>query len=142
MSTAPLLTVRRWIRAPAQRLFDAWTDPLQLMRWWGPRGVVCDNAEVDLRIGGRYRIANRFADGHVVWIAGVFEVIEPPHRLVYSWFVDDQQGVGERVTVRFEPHDAGTEVIVEHERIGDAQARRSHEVGWIGCLDGLESAMV
>ena len=133
-----MLTVRRLIRAPAQRLFEAWTEPAQLMRWWGPQGVICDVAEVDLRIGGRYRIANRFADGHVLWIAGIFEAIEPPNRLVYSWFVDAQQGEGERVTVRFEPRDGGTEVIVQHERIADEATRRTHEFGWLGCLDGLE----
>jgi uncharacterized protein YndB with AHSA1/START domain len=51
------LVVRKTIRASAERLFTAWTDPAQLKLGWGPHGVQCTEAEVDLRIGGRYRIA-------------------------------------------------------------------------------------
>lgn len=45
----------------------------------------------------------------------------------------------ERVTVRFEPRDDATEVIVVHERIASPGAREGHEHGWIGCLDGLDA---
>jgi uncharacterized protein YndB with AHSA1/START domain len=51
----------------------------------GPEGVSCIAAEVDLRVGGRYRIANKFPDGRVVWIVGELQIIEPPHRLTYTW---------------------------------------------------------
>jgi uncharacterized protein YndB with AHSA1/START domain len=70
------LVVRKTIRATRERLFDAWTQPIQLRQWWGPEDVECLDAEVDLRVGGRYRIANRFPDGRVVWITGEFELIE------------------------------------------------------------------
>lgn len=132
------LIVRRTIRAPAERLFAAWTNPAQLMKWWGPRSVTCPQAEVDLRVGGRYRIANRFPDGRTVWIAGAFEQIAPPHRLVYTWAIEPGSGSPERVTIRFEPRDGATEVIVLHERIGTAVRRDEHAQGWEGCLDGLE----
>jgi uncharacterized protein YndB with AHSA1/START domain len=64
------LVVRRTIRATPERLFEAWTEPAQLRRWWGPQDVECLDAQVDLRVGGQYRIANRFPDGRIVWIAG------------------------------------------------------------------------
>jgi len=54
------LVVRRTIGASPERVFDAWTKPERLRLWWGPRGVTCTAAEVDLRVGGRYRIANQF----------------------------------------------------------------------------------
>jgi uncharacterized protein YndB with AHSA1/START domain len=44
---------------------------------WGPEGVSCIAAEVDLRVGGRYRIANKFPDGRVFWIVGELQIIEP-----------------------------------------------------------------
>jgi uncharacterized protein YndB with AHSA1/START domain len=69
------LVVHRTIRAPVERVFAAWTTPEQLRRWWGPKSVVCSEAEVDLRIGGAFRIANQFPDGNVVWISGEFEQI-------------------------------------------------------------------
>lgn len=132
------LVVRRIIRAKPERLFEAWTTPAQLRRWWGPDSVECSSADVDLRVGGRFRIANRFPDGRVLFIEGVFETIEPPHRLVYTWTIGDTD-TPERVTVRFEPAEQATEVIVVHERIGTSEAQRGHERGWIGCLDGLEA---
>lgn len=131
------LVVRRRINATPAKLFAAWTQPELLVRWWGPQDVACPAAEIDLRVGGSYRIANRFPDGTVVWIAGVFEVIEPPHRLAYTWKLESRNGPVERVTVCFEAHGAATEVIVTHERISDEAARTSHENGWTGCLDGL-----
>jgi uncharacterized protein YndB with AHSA1/START domain len=132
------LVVRRTIRATAERLFDAWTRPSQLTSWWGPPGIECVDAQVDLQLGGAYRIANRFPDGRVVWISGEFEVIEAPRRLVYTWRLDSQESGPERVTVRFEPQGEFTEVIIVHERIPTDAARRGHEQGWEGCLAGLE----
>ena len=74
----------RNVAAPPERLFEAWTRPELLLEWWGPDGVEAINAEVDLRAGGAWRIANKMADGSVLWIGGVFESITPPHELVYS----------------------------------------------------------
>ena len=131
------LVVRRIIEAPAERLFRAWTEPDQLAKWWGPPPARCPRAEVDLRVGGKYRIANAFPDGSVVWIVGVFERISPPLELVYSWRLEGSKGVTERVTVRFEGSGNTTEVVVLHECIADAPSRGRHEKGWDGCLDGL-----
>lgn len=131
------LIVRRTIRTSAQRAFAAWTRPEQLRKWWGPQSVCCTDAEIDLRIGGSYRIANQFPDGTVVWISGEFEQIEPPHKLVYTWRLGKSAQGLERVTVRFEPRGELTEVIVVHERIADQTTRAGHELGWRGCLDGL-----
>jgi uncharacterized protein YndB with AHSA1/START domain len=134
---AATLVVRRRIKATPEKLFAAWTQPALLVRWWGPQGVACPAAEIDLQVGGSYRIANQFPDGRLIWIAGVFEVIRPPHRLTYTWKLESQMGPMERVTVDFEAHGAVTEVVVTHERIPDEAARTSHERGWVGCLDSL-----
>jgi len=93
-------------------------------------------------VGGRYRIGNRFPDGQVLWIAGEFLVIEPPHRLVYTWGLEPVAGEQERVTVRFEPQGEATEVIVTHEAIASAPLRDRHQQGWHGCLDGLADYLV
>jgi uncharacterized protein YndB with AHSA1/START domain len=131
------LIVRRTIRTSPERAFAAWTQPEHLRKWWGPKSVQCTDAEVDLRIGGSYRIANQFPDGNVVWISGEFERIDPPHMLVYTWRLDKSHPGHERVTVRFETRGESTEVIVVHERIADQATRAGHEQGWLGCLDGL-----
>jgi uncharacterized protein YndB with AHSA1/START domain len=130
------LVVRRVIAAPAARLFDAWTEPAQVLRWWGPRPVTCVAAEVDLKVGGKYRIGNRRTDGSLLWIFGEFEQIDRPRMLVYTWRIAEG-AEAERVTVKFEPVATGTEVIVLHERIGSETIRSGHEQGWIACLEGL-----
>lgn len=130
------LVVRRTIRAPADRLFEMWTAPDHVERWWGPKGVRCVGVEIDLRVGGTYRIGNEMPDGSIMWIRGEFERIDPPSELVYTWRIDESRR-DERVTVRFEASGDATDVVVVHERIVDEAARDQHELGWIGCLDGL-----
>jgi uncharacterized protein YndB with AHSA1/START domain len=132
-----VLVVRRTIDASAEFLFDAWTQPEHLRAWWGPRPVRCVDAEVDLRVGGRYRIVNRMPDGSDLVIAGAFTQIERPHRLAYTWSVGETASP-ELVTVRFDAQGAGrTEVIITHAQIATPKARDSHAMGWEGCLDGL-----
>ncbi len=136
MNKGVALVARRTIRASAERIFDAWTRPEHLRAWWGPRPVTCSGAEVDLRVGGRYRIANAIPDGTTVIIEGEFREILPPHKLVYTWQMG-QGGEESLVTVRFEPRGESTEVVVVHENIPTDAVRDSHEKGWEGCLDGL-----
>ncbi len=99
--------------------------------------MTCADAEVDLRVGGRYRIVNALPDGGQVTIQGEFRVIEAPRKLVYTWTIDDGAPSTSLVTVKFEALGDETEVIVIHENIADEATRDSHEKGWSGCLDGL-----
>jgi uncharacterized protein YndB with AHSA1/START domain len=138
MTEGIVLVVRRIVRASAEQLFDAWTQPEHLKAWWGPRPVTCSGAEVDLRVGGRYRIANALPDGKTVLIEGEFRDIQRPQLLVYTWCMGEGAGESSLVTVRFQPHGKATEVVVVHENVPSAAARDSHEKGWDGCLDGLE----
>jgi uncharacterized protein YndB with AHSA1/START domain len=97
---------------------------------------------MDVRVGGAYRIANQMPDGSVLWISGTFEIVEPPRRLVYTWEIERATPPSperSRGTVRFEPRDAGTEVIVVHEAIDNEATRVNHEQGWQGCLANLEA---
>ncbi len=130
------LTIRRVIAAPRDRVFAAWTTPDLLRQWWGPAGVQCVAAEIDLRTDGTYRIGNQLPDGEVVWISGEFELVDRPHRLVFSWRLGDEPV--SRVSVTFAAvTPETTEVVVHHQRIHTPAARDGHEQGWLGCLDGL-----
>lgn len=133
------LIVRQIVLAPRARVFEAWTQPKHLLQWWGPKHVTCVGASVDLKVGGRYRLGNRFPDGSVLWIGGAYEEILHPSRLVFRWAIEGKDDNGERVAVDLLERDDGqaTEVIVTHERIPDGETRRDHAAGWEGCLDGL-----
>jgi uncharacterized protein YndB with AHSA1/START domain len=133
------LVIRKIISASAERLFAAWTEPEQLKQWWGPESVTCVEAEVDLRVGGHYRIGNQLPDGKIVWISGSFRLIDRPHKLVYSWRVG-ADSPEELVTVTFrttKPNEC--HVTIMHERIPDRRTRDTHEQGWLGCLTKLAS---
>lgn len=139
MTEGIVLVVRRTIRATAERIFDAWTLPEHLLAWWGPRPVTCSGAEVDLRVGGRYRIDNALPDGTTVIIEGEFRDIQRPRLLVYTWRIGLGAEESSLVTVRFEARGEATDVVIAHERVPSAAVRDSHEKGWNGCLDGLEA---
>ncbi len=138
MAAHPDLIVRRHVRANPQTVFDTWTDPEQLIRWWGPKDVQCTHAEVDLQVGGTFRLANRAPDGTTVWIAGMYEVIDRPRLLRHTWFMeDDESAQPERVTVEFLATESGTEIVITHAAIATARMWHGHQDGWFGCLDGL-----
>jgi len=99
--------------------------------------VTCAGAEVDLRIGGHYRIVNALPDGTSVTISGEFREIEPPSKLVYTWRTSSSLEESSLVTVRFEQRGDATEVTVVHDQIPSEAIRESHQLGWNGCLDGL-----
>ena len=131
------LTVTRLIPATPEEVFAAWTVPDVVARWWGPKGVTCIGAEIDLRIGGRYRIGNRMPDRSILWIGGEYLQIEPTKLLVFTWGIDGRESPLEQVSITFREVEYGTEVSVRHEHIGSSSLREEHRQGWIGCLAGL-----
>ena len=135
------LVIQRRIRASAERLFLAWTEPQQLRAWWGPSPVTCSDAQVDLRVGGRYRIDNLLPNGETLSIVGEFIEIERPSKLVYTWQTSHANLESSIVTVQFEPDGDATRVIIRHDQIPNIAIRDEHERGWSGCLDGLARYM-
>jgi len=91
--TAIVLT--RVFDAPRRLVFDAWTKPELLRRWFGARGWNLAGCEVDLRVGGSWRFVSRGPDGTEMAQGGVYREIVPPDRLVYTESFDDQSYPGE-----------------------------------------------
>lgn len=133
------LIISRVVAGPRTDVFKAWTDPEELKRWWGPPGFITPSAEIDLRAGGKYRIAMKPPDGEVMYVGGVYREVKRPEKLVYTWAWEEDGGPGHEslVTVEFRDRDGSTEVIVTHERLPDAESRERHSQGWTGCIDQL-----
>lgn len=135
------LTIRRTINAPRQIVFDAWTQIEHLKNWWraNPEWST-EIAEVDLRVGGKYRLGMRDPneDGPFT-CSGEFVEITPPEKLVYTWtWESSHMDVGETlVTVEFLEQGEATELVLTHERFPHAEAASEHTKGWTGCIEGL-----
>jgi uncharacterized protein YndB with AHSA1/START domain len=139
-ATAPSLQVRRTIRAPQQRVFDAWTQAAELKAWHAPGPLTVSLAEIDLRPGGAYRIHMRAPDGTEHRVTGVYREVEPPNRVVYTWGWEGEHVVKDSlVTVEFHDRGDATEVVLTHAGILDDAERTNHTQGWTAILDKLEA---
>jgi uncharacterized protein YndB with AHSA1/START domain len=132
------LEVRRVIAAPRERVFRAWTSPHEFQRWHAPGAMTVPVAEVDLRVGGRYRITMRGPDGDEHRVTGTYRIVEPPARLVYTWQWETGHDATESlVTVEFLDRGDSTELVLRHERFANERQRASHEQGWTSILERL-----
>jgi len=134
------LTLVRRIRARPQIVFDAVTTSDGIAQWWGPDAGPVLLAEVDARLGGRYRVRfRRLLDGAEYESSGEFLKIVPPELLVMSWrWRDGVPDPGEsqvQFTLKAVPE--GTELTFIHSQLRDEEARLSHEAGWAGAFDKL-----
>lgn len=131
------LEIVRLLDAPPERVWQAWTAPEALARWWWPERFRT-TYEVDLRVGGAYRFRTAdLSDLGVLGISGTFLEIEPPRRLVYTWRWEHDAGQQTEVTVEFLDRGGSTELRVTHRGFADEQDRENHVRGWNDCLDRL-----
>jgi uncharacterized protein YndB with AHSA1/START domain len=136
----PTVQVRRTIRAPRQRVFDAWTKPEELKAWHAPGPLTVSLAEIDLRPGGAYRIHMRDPDGKVHKVGGVYREIVSPERIVYTWSWEGDHPVKDSVVaIEFFERGDSTEVVLTHSGITHDGERTSHEHGWTAIMDKLEA---
>jgi uncharacterized protein YndB with AHSA1/START domain len=136
------LTLVRRIRARPQIVFDAVTTPDGITQWWGPDAGPVLVAEVDPRVGGRYRVRfRRLLDSNEYESSGEFLEIVRPERVVMSWrWRDGVPDPGEsRVQFTLKAIPEGTELTFIHSQLRDEEARLSHEAGWTGAFDKLEA---
>jgi uncharacterized protein YndB with AHSA1/START domain len=133
------LRLERTFDAPRERVFDAWTNPEVLRRWWAAAPEWdCSRAEVDLRPGGSYRLSmNDPGSGETHTVGGAYSAVQRPERLVYTWAWEGQD-TESVVTVDFTERDGRTTVVVTHSALAGDEDRGNHEHGWNGCLDNLE----
>jgi uncharacterized protein YndB with AHSA1/START domain len=142
-TTATDLRLERTFDADREAVFDAWTNPEVLRRWWAA-GPDWDTplAEVDLREGGAYRLTMRDPEsGMQPTVGGEFKEVRRPERLVYTWTWEDMPGAtgaGSVVTVDFEESGGRTTVTLVHSGLESDESRAQHEHGWIACIDNLE----
>lgn len=128
------------IKAPADRIFEALTNPEECMRWWGYKGQFeTTHMESDLRPGGRRVMRGTGMGGRPFSVTGVYREIERPRLLVFTWR-PDWQGDDTESVVRWDlKEQAGvTTVRVTHSGLATESSRVSHR-GWPNILTWLRS---
>ena len=136
-----VLHLHRLIDAPAEKVFRAWTNPSELMRWFGPDGCSVDEVESELVVGGRYSIRMTVPGGEKVHHFGEYLELESPHRLAFTWVLSDQPCDGSagqladtKVVLDLAERGGKTALTLIHERLPNANAVEGHRMGWEGSL--------
>ena len=134
------LRLERQLPATPERVFAAFTDEGQFAQWWGPEGMTCPRAEIDARVGGRYRASIRRPDGAEMWVGGVYREVDPPRRLVFTWAWEENGTPGHEmlVALTFERSGAGTRLSLRQTKFLSNESRDQHEHGWASSLNCLE----
>ena len=144
-ATEPVIITHRFIKAPAELLFAAWTTPEHLKQWLGPRELEMVSCEIDLRVGGRYRyVFSRAGTGQEFGFGGKYLEIDRPHRMVCTSVFEMTPQFEAVETLTLEERDGGT-MITTHTRHASIEARDAHlsgggmEAGMIDGYDRLEA---
>jgi uncharacterized protein YndB with AHSA1/START domain/predicted Ser/Thr protein kinase len=138
------IRLERTIHAAAEQVFAAWTNPAEMVKWYAPTDDhTTPIAEVDLQVGGAYRVGMKHPEReHVNIVNGQYCKIDPPHCLSFTWaWVAPQADVHEtQVTLEFRPNRDSTDLTLIHSRFRDEEALKLHTEGWNGCLNRLAKA--
>lgn len=141
MTAKPSLTIKRRLKAPVERVYAAWIDPALMAHWFGPNNTKVGSAETDVRVGGRFRVVMHADDGETHDVSGVYRVVEPNRKLVFSWAWITMPERKSLVTVTFKADGEDTLLTLLHEQFADEAARDGHRAGWGEALDRLEAAL-
>ena len=150
------LVITRDFDVPRERVWQAWTEPEHVRRWWGPKGFTSPVSRIDLRVGGVYLNCMRSPEGQEFWSTGVYREIVPLARIVCTDSFADEKGnvvpashygmegdwpLELQITVTFEEVGGKTIMNLRHEGIPAGQMRDLCESGWKESFDKLAEVL-
>ncbi len=140
LAEKPFLDLARSYPVAPEKVWRAWTEPEAIKRWFGPGGFdPVSVAELDVRVGGRFRICFGGPDGNEHEVTGQYKEVVPNRKLVFTWTwprtTPERESV---VTIVFEKTPQGTNLAFHHAGFFDQAARGGHNRGWTETLVKLE----
>jgi uncharacterized protein YndB with AHSA1/START domain len=146
MSATASATIQRSVHYAISReqVFRAWTTPEALKAWWRPGPYTPSEVVIDLRPGGRYRIAMIHPDGSHASISGNYVQVVAPERLVMTWVSEGgprDDGTESILTLEFLDRGGSTELRLTHERLSVA-TRGGFDAGWTAVLGKLKAHLL
>ena len=135
------LKFSKTFEAEPELVFNALTQPDLIKKWFGPHGYTCPVVEVDLKAGGSYHIEMKSPEGEIIKLNGVYQVVNPPNALAFTWQWDEPDAIETMVKVEFNPIGTDTEVRVEQGEFASAESKEGHEQGWLASFERLEEVI-
>lgn len=138
-----VLGIERVLAADRESVFAAFTDPEQLVKWWGPGGFEIPSLDFEPRVGASYRIEMQPPEGDSFRLTGEFREVVPLERLAFTfvWEPADPDDVETLATLVFRDRGQSTEVRLTQDRFKTAERRNLHRDGWRDSLDKLERTL-
>ncbi len=140
-----MLQMNRFIRAPRDKVFAAFTTEAGLASWMGPRGMHVNRAQAKAEPGGLWQVEMQARDGSLFVVGGHFTQLQPPSSLAFTWEWKGERspmpGVETLVEVELLEQDGGTDMRMTHSGFPAAAARDSHLQGWSSTVNRLSDAL-
>jgi uncharacterized protein YndB with AHSA1/START domain len=140
------LVMTRVFNAPARTLFEIWTKPEHVRKWYGVRSTVVTVCEIDLRVGGAWRWVTVKPGGMEIAFSGVFTEIDPPHRLQKTELFEAMPGAGCVVTLTFDEQDGQTtlttNMLFQNKQHRDICLQSGMELGVRECYENIDKILV
>jgi uncharacterized protein YndB with AHSA1/START domain len=138
IAVKPSLTIKRHFDASREQVYAAWTEPAQIVKWFGPDAGPVTRAETEVRTGGRYTIVFHSEDGEEHHVSGRYREVVPNQKLMFTWAWRSMPERESLVTILIRPDGEGCLLTLIHEQFFDEAARDRHDYGWTGALNKLE----
>ena len=156
------LVITRIFDAPRERVWKAWTEPREVMRWWGPKIFTSPSCKIDFRVGGKYLFCMRSDSGPEVWqkglwSTGVYKEIVPMEKIVCTDCFADEQGnvvpashygfeedfpLQMLVTITFEKLEGNrTRMTLRHAGLPAGEHTKGANQGWNESFDKLAASL-
>jgi uncharacterized protein YndB with AHSA1/START domain len=143
---ARYIVIERIVDAPPALVFQCWTDPAHMARWWAPHGFTNPVCELDVRIGGAWRIVMRAPDGTEYPCHGIYQEIVAARRLVFTNIATDAAGktiLDGLTTVTFAEANGKTKLTVNTGAVALVDYAAAYlegmKAGWTQSLERLDT---
>jgi uncharacterized protein YndB with AHSA1/START domain len=135
------LVVKKQMAASCEEVFDAWTDPMSLMEFMKPPSVQRIDAQVDARVGGKFRI-DMIGVSSITSHTGEYLAIDRPRLIKFTWVSKHTDNRPSVVTIELTPRGADKcEIVLTHTELPESQVKQ-HTAGWTAIADMLADFVV
>ena len=137
----PMLKITRVLNATREEVFEAWTDPENVKQWMCPGDASVPVVELDVRVGGAFRIDMQDENGICIH-TGIYREIKPPEKLVFTWISENTHHQETLVTVELFEYGDKTELVLTQVQLPDEETVRRHTSGWTKIVEHLATFII